>query len=273
MTVGKFKPADYNPRKISDDQLAALNKSMAEFGDLSGVVINKKTNTIVAGHQRTKTMSDKDTKIVTEKYKDKYGTVEQGYIEVTEGKQTFKVPLRIVNWDIRKEKLANIAANNLGGEFDNQKLGKLLAELDEGEFDVELTGFSESKTETLIRRSLEDDDAGEKYVKKLASPIYKPTGKVPKLNKIFDTTKTDELCETINAAKIPEDVRDFLIHAAQRHTKINYAYAAEYYAHAPKKVQRLMEDVALVIVDFDKALEHSYLRMTEEIQEIIKDGE
>ena len=272
-SIGKFKPADYNPRKISEDQLAALNKSIARFGDLSGVVINKKTNTIISGHQRTKTMSNKATKIVTEKFKDEFGTVEQGYIEVTGDDGTFKVPLRIVDWDIRQEKLANIAANNLGGESDNQKLGKLLAELDEGEFDIEMTGLSTGKMDTLIRRALDDDEEGEKYVKKLASPIYKPTGKVPKLNKIFDTTKTDELCETINAAKIPEDVRQFLVHAAQRHTKINYAYAAEYYAQAPKKVQRLMEDVALVIVDFDKALEHGYLRMTEEIQDMIKNGE
>lgn len=275
-SIGKFKPADYNPRKISEEQLAALNKSIAQFGDLSGVVINKKTNTIISGHQRTKTMSDKDTRIVTEKFKDEFGTVEQGYIEVTSDDGTFKVPLRIVNWDGRQEKLANIAANSLGGDFDNQMLGKLLADLDIEKFEVEefdIIGMSKGKADTIVRRALEDDDAGEKYVKKLASPIYKPTGKVPKLNKIFDTTKTDELCESINAAKIPEDVRQFLVHAAQRHTRINYAYAAEYYAQAPKRVQRLMEDVALVIVDFDKALEQGYLRMTEEIQDMIKNGE
>lgn len=40
MKVKDLKPAGYNPRKISKEKLAALKKSLEEFGDLSGIVVN-----------------------------------------------------------------------------------------------------------------------------------------------------------------------------------------------------------------------------------------
>ena len=273
-SIGDFNQAKYNPRKITPVQLQALNKSIEEFGDLSGVVINEKTNTIVAGHQRLKTLGNKKTKIVTQKHKDAFGTVAMGHIEVTkEDGSVFNVPLRMVHWDLRKEKLANIAANNHGGEFDNQKLGKLLAELDEKPFDIELTGFSNGAMQNMIRRSIESDDAPkEKYVRKLSSPIYQVTGKKPKLSAVYDRTKTEELREAILAARLPKEINDFLLSAAERHTRFNYAQAAEYYAHADKKVQRLMEDCAMVIIDHKKAIEHGYLKLTNEIMDMVKNG-
>ena len=58
------KPAKYNPRKITEDRLEKLKKSIESFGDLSGVVINNRTGSIVAGHQRIKTLGDKKTCVV-----------------------------------------------------------------------------------------------------------------------------------------------------------------------------------------------------------------
>jgi len=268
-----FNQAKYNPRKISSAQLQALDRSIGTFGDLACVVINKRTNTIVAGHQRLKTLGDKKTKIVTEKHVDDFGTVEQGYILVMRPNGAkFKVSLRIVDWDLRTEKLANIAANNHGGEFDNQKLGKLLAELDKKEFDIETIGFSDGAVQNLIRRSIEAEPE-QKYVRKLASPVYEVTGKKPKLADIYDKTKANELKESIAEARLPKDVQEFLMSAAERHTKFNFANIAEYYAHAPKNVQSLMEDCALVIVDHKKAIEHGYLKLTDEIMDMVKNGQ
>lgn len=276
LAVTKFKAAPYNPRKITDAQLSALSKSMSHFGDLSGVVVNKRNDTLVSGHQRIKTMKGHDTEIHTDVVKkDKFGTVQLGFIEVYAPEGAYKVPLRIVDWDDRTEKLANIAANNLGGDFDNQKLGKLLAELDQESFDVELIGVNEAKKETLIRRHTieETGEVEDKYVKKLTSPIYKPKGKKPKVSELFDVTKTNELKDEIRESRIPEDVKQFLLHAAERHTKIRYDLCAEYYAHAPKRIQELMENTALVIVDHDKALEHGYLKMTEELMDMVENGQ
>lgn len=273
MNIKKFKPAKYNPRKISVQELGALDKSINEFGDMSGVVINKKTDTIVAGHQRLKTMGSKKTKIVTTKHKDDKGTVALGHIEVIcEDGTKFNVPLRIVNWDIRREKLANIAANNHGGEFDNQKLGKLLAELNTDKFDIELTGFTDGEYQNLVRKGV-DSDKQDKYVRKLSSPIYEVQGKKPSFSQLYDTSKSDELKEEIRAAKLPKDVTCYLLAAAERHTQFRFDHAAEYYAQAPAKVQKLMEDCALVIVDHKKAIEHGYLKLTQEIMDMVKNGQ
>ena len=43
MKVKDLKPAAYNPRKISKEKLAALKKSLEEFGDLFGIVYNTRT--------------------------------------------------------------------------------------------------------------------------------------------------------------------------------------------------------------------------------------
>lgn len=263
-----FKPAKYNPRKITSVALKALNKSIEEFGDLSGVVINKKTNTIVAGHQRITTLKDKKNRIVTEPFKDNFGTVEVGFIEVKSESGLLKVPLRIVEWDVRKEKLANIAANNHGGEFDNQKLGKLLAELNNSKFDIESTGFTLHEVNNLVRKA--DSDPGDKYVRTLATPIYKIRGKKPTFKQMHDTTKADAARDKIKASGLDGATRRFLTEAAGRLVEFNYANIAEFYAHADKKTQALMEELALVIVDADRAIELGYLTLTKEIAGLVK---
>lgn len=146
ITVGALlkASADYNPRVITERELNGLKNSYETYGDLSGVVLNTATNTLVSGHQRLKTVGDRKTKVVKEKHKDSFGTVAIGHIEVTtDDGSTYKIPYREVKWSDRKaEAAANIAANAGGGQFDNDKLGQLLEELDlEDEFTVETIGL------------------------------------------------------------------------------------------------------------------------------------
>jgi len=44
MDVKSLKPAGYNPRKITDKKLEMLKKSLEEFGDLSGIIFNRRRN-------------------------------------------------------------------------------------------------------------------------------------------------------------------------------------------------------------------------------------
>ena len=46
--------APYNPRQISDHDLMALGRSMTTFGVVEPIVVNRRTNRIVGGHQRVK---------------------------------------------------------------------------------------------------------------------------------------------------------------------------------------------------------------------------
>ena len=109
MTIFKLshlKEADYNPREISDEALTGLTVSIDEFGDLSGIVFNRQTGNLVAGHQRVKAL------------KEKYGDLDISELGIIlPNNELFKV--RYVDWDPIKEKTANIAANNphIQGEF------------------------------------------------------------------------------------------------------------------------------------------------------------
>ena len=145
MIVQDLKPAPFNPRQISDKQLEMLSKSMQEFGDLSGIVVNVNTGHIIGGHQRVKVF-DPQWPIKKQAYKDGQGTTAIGYIETPFGQWLY----REVSWDKEKEAAANIAANKQGGEWDLPKLKDMLIELDSGAFDMEITGFDENELKNLL---------------------------------------------------------------------------------------------------------------------------
>lgn len=52
--VSDIIPADYNPRRIDDDEFDELCKSVSRLGVIIPVIVNKKNNVIIAGHQRVK---------------------------------------------------------------------------------------------------------------------------------------------------------------------------------------------------------------------------
>ncbi len=266
-----LRPAKYNPRSITQTQKKRLAKSIDTFGDLSGVVFNIKTKTLISGHQRLDVIKGYSTKIITKPAKDDLGTTALGFIKATKDDKVVRVPIRLVSWDIRKEKLANIAANSLGGDFDNQKLGKLLAELKTEKFSIEHIGFSNAEIDTIIRKS-KKQKASEAYSRKLEGPIYKIRGAKPKLSELMDTHKSDELKASILKHNLKPYIKRFLLEAASRHTVFKYDYIAEYYAHASKEIQGLMEDLCLVIVDYNKAIEHGYLKLSQEVMEMANES-
>lgn len=49
-----IKPADYNPRRISDSAFTELKGSLKTLGFILPIIVNRENMTIVAGHQRTK---------------------------------------------------------------------------------------------------------------------------------------------------------------------------------------------------------------------------
>lgn len=56
--------------------------------------------------------------------------------------------------------------------------------------------------------------------------------------------------------------------AAERHTVFDYKKVADYYAHANAEMQNLMEMSALVIVDFDKAIENGFVKLSDELSKM-----
>jgi DNA modification methylase len=113
-SIKELSPAKYNPRKITDEAMGRLTKSLAEFGNIQPITWNARTGNVVGGHQRLKV----------------YQAMGKTEVEVW-----------AVDLDEQKEKAANIALNKLSGEFDLPMLKDILEEIDTGELDLEITGF------------------------------------------------------------------------------------------------------------------------------------
>lgn len=106
----------------------------------------------------------------------------------------------------------------------------------------------------------------QKYTTKIGAPIYEPKNKQPHLLELLDKSKTHRLMKEIDASNLSYDEKNFLIDAARRHTIFNYEKIADYYAHASKEMQTLMERSALVIIDFEKAIEYGYVKLSDDIR-------
>jgi hypothetical protein len=91
--------------------------------------------------------------------------------------------------------------------------------------------------------------------------------KKPNIIEIVDTSKTMQLIREIQDSSLDKEEKEFLIEAARRHSVFNYEKIADYYAHSSPQMQYLMEKSALVIIDFEKAIQLGYVRLCEKIQE------
>lgn len=113
-------------------------------------------------------------------------------------------------------------------------------------------------------KDIEDESP---YSRKIEAPIYVPSGPCPEISDLINEVKTKTLKAEIEKANIPANVKEFLSKAADRHTVFDFSKIANYYAHAPADVQDLMEKSALIIIDFDKAIEYGFVKLTEAIAE------
>jgi len=103
------------------------------------------------------------------------------------------------------------------------------------------------------------------YTQKITTPIYETKNKKPDIQKLYEDKKYRELLEEIETSEITPDEKEFLKIAAARHIVFFYDKIADYYAKSEKKTQCLMESSAMVIIDFDKAIENGYVKLAENI--------
>lgn len=106
----------------------------------------------------------------------------------------------------------------------------------------------------------------QKYSSKIESPIYEPKNKKPHILELCDKSKTHRLIKEIETSNLDYDEKMFLLDAARRHNVFNYEKIADYYAHSSKEMQHLMERSALVIIDFEKAIEYGYVQLCDDIK-------
>jgi len=233
LPIDSLRPWDKNPKTHTPQQIAHIAKSIQEFGMNDHIGIWGQENIIVEGHGRLEAL-----KLL-------------GHTEVD--------CIRLDHLSDEERRAYALAHNQLTLEtpWDTEALEAALADIS---LDMAAFGFSEDV-----------EEFAEVYTRKIDSPVYEITGENPAIESLFDKSKTDGLISQINAADIPNDVKAFLKLAAYRHTVFNYRNIAEYYAHAPKEVQELMENSALVIIDYDKAVEDGFVTLHGAIEEMINE--
>src|ERR1035437_745372 len=124
-----------NPRRIGDEELDALERSVRQFGFVSPVLARKEDGIVIGGHQRL--VAARRLGLAT-------------------------VPVTWLDLSIEQARLLNLALNKIGGSWDEQLLARLLADLQSSpEVDLSVSGFGEDEIKDLLR-SLETRDKAER---------------------------------------------------------------------------------------------------------------
>ncbi|RNB90171.1 transcriptional regulator [Brevibacillus nitrificans] len=140
--VSMIKAAEYNPRtnlQPGDPEYEKLKRSLEEFGYVEPLVWNERTGNLVGGHQRFKILTNEQ--------------------------HAAEVEVSVVNLDDTREKALNLALNKISGDWDEEMLAQLLAELRD-ELDVELTGFDTDEVDKLIEQFTFKSDADTEFTNK-----------------------------------------------------------------------------------------------------------
>lgn len=179
INILKLKPSEYNPRKDlkpEDEEYQKIKNSILEFGYVAPIIINQDM-TVIGGHQRLKVLK------------------ELGYEEIQ---------CIIVNLDKNKEKALNLALNKISGEWDNDKLEQILAELKETDIDMNITGFSNDEIDNILKDVLgskEDDFDIEEALNEIEEPTTK-VGDIWILGKhrlmCGDSTQKEQVKQLVN---------------------------------------------------------------------------
>jgi hypothetical protein len=230
-------PYDKNPRN-NDGAVQRVAESIAEFGFNQPIVVDQ-NKIIVVGHTRWKAAK-------------KLGL---------DSVPVLTMPEHLSETKIRAYRIADNKLNELA-DWDDQLLIEELQAIANDIGSVDITGFDDKVFEDL---KIKND---QQYTKKIDTPIYTPKGECPKISDLYNKDRTDQLLDEIKNSSAPEEVKKFLRLAAYRHTQFNYDQIAEYYCHADLDTQKLMEDSALVIIDFNKAIELGYCKLSDEIADV-----
>lgn len=153
--IGQLRPDPANPRRISEEELEALTRSIHQFGLVDPIIARRDDGTVIGGHQRLLAARKLGLKTV---------------------------PVVYVDLSPEQARLLNLALNKISGSFDQELLAQLLADLSlQPELDLTLSGFGDDEIKELLksldarekREKLEEFDLDEALKESQASPMTK----------------------------------------------------------------------------------------------------
>ena len=122
--VDSIHPWEGNPRHMPPGEMDSLQRSVAQWGLVQPLVVRRADNTVIAGHQRLEAA-------------------------IALGLKT--VPVVFVDISAEEATALNLALNRISGEWDMEKLGELLEELQHlPGIDETLTGFSTDEIDDIL---------------------------------------------------------------------------------------------------------------------------
>jgi len=232
-----------NARKHSPKNLKAIANSLEKFGQRKPIVVHN--GVIIAGN----------------------GTIEAArsldWTEIT----ITEVP---ANWDIDTAKAFAIADNRTAelAEWDTPVLVEQLLEMENDGWDLKEFGFDDGIMESLQKEVDEASGMQQTYSNKMDIPQYQIVGDEPAISELYNSSKADNLKQEIDESRLPADIKEFLLLAANRHVQFDYKQIAEFYPHQSPEIQALMEESALVIIDAEDAIRNGYANFLTTITEL-----
>src|SRR5674476_692161 len=123
--IDDLRPDPANPRRISEDELDSLERSIRQFGFVQPVLARREDRTVIGGHQRL---------------------LAARRLGLT------SVPVTWLDIGVEQARLLGLALNKISGSWDDALLARLLAELQATpDIDLTLSGFGEIEVKELLR--------------------------------------------------------------------------------------------------------------------------
>lgn len=231
--IKTIKPNPNNPRLIKDERFHKLVQSIKDFPamlELRPIVVND-DHVVLGGNMRLKAC-------IAAGLKD--------------------VPVVVASGLSEEQQREFVIKDNVGfGEWEWDALANTWDAAELAEWGLDVPSFADEPAQTTETKN--------PYTQKISAPIYEITGVKPSFAETYDVTKYEKLCQQIDVSSVSEHEKQLLRVAASRHIVFDYSAMAELYAHSSLDMQELMEESALVIIDFDKAIELGYARITKQL--------
>jgi DNA modification methylase len=124
--IDDLRPDPANPRRIGEDELDALERSLRQFGFVQPVLARREDRTVIGGHQRL--VAARRLGLTT-------------------------VPVTWLDVSAEQARLLGLALDKISGSWDEQLLARLIADLQAvPDVDLTLSGFDEDEIGDLLRK-------------------------------------------------------------------------------------------------------------------------
>lgn len=181
-----FNAATYNPRttlKPGDPEWKDIEASLDKFGQVQNLVLNKRTNTLVGGHQRVNVM----------KHRGQDGAW-----------------FHIVDLSVEDEQQLNLILNKVTGRWDKAKLGDLLKQMQTRQISLANLGFTPKELADVISpkgsKTKRDPNLASTVpinARTKAGDLYVITSSAGTRHRLMcgDSEKTDDFAKLLGGAK------------------------------------------------------------------------